>query len=68
MIANNIWKLIGDMIEWAFAPYDALRLGTDNWWSSNIVSWILIVVGLISLIYWMGQMYRYKRSGKEDSA
>ncbi len=68
MIANNIWKLIGDMIEWAFAPYDALRLGTDNWWSSNIVSWALIVVGLISLIYWMGQMYRYKRSGKEDSA
>ncbi len=68
MIANNIWKLIGDMIEWAFAPYDVLRLGTDNWWSSNIISWILIVVGLISLIYWMGQMYSYKRSGKEDSA
>ncbi len=68
MLANNIWKLIENLIEWTFAPFDALRLDTDNWWTSNIVSWVLIVVGFIALFYWLNQMYGYKRSGKEDSA
>ena len=69
MLANNIWKLIGQLFEKIiFAPYDMLRHGTDNWWTSNLVSWILVLIGFIALFYWMDKMYGYKRNGKEDEA
>ena len=68
MLANNIWKLIGKLFEWAFYPYETLRRGTDSWWTSNIVSWILIGIGFIAFIYWMSMMFRFKREGKEDEA
>jgi len=60
MLANNIWKLIGDLF---------LRLGTDDsWWVSNAVSWVLIATGLIAMVYWVSTMFSYKRQGKEDVA
>jgi hypothetical protein len=69
MLANNIWKLIGDLFEWMFKPFEYLRLDTnDSWWTSNIVSWILIIIGLTAMIYWVGTMFGYKRQGKEDIA
>lgn len=69
MLANNIWKLIGQLFEKIlFAPYDAFRHGSDNWWTSNFINWILIIIGFIALFYWMSKMYSYKRNGKEDEA
>ena len=68
MLANNIWKLTGELIEKSLAVYESLRLGSDNWWTSNIVSWIFIGIFFISLFYWMGQMFGYNRNGKEDVA
>jgi len=68
MLANNIWKLTGELIEKALAPYEAIRLGADNWWTSNSISWIFIGIGLIALFYWMGQMFSFKKNGKEDIA
>jgi hypothetical protein len=69
MLANNIWKLIGWVFEnFIFAPFDMLRHGSSNWWTSNIVSWILILIGFIALFYWMSKMYSFKRNGKEDEA
>jgi len=68
MLANNIWKLTGELFEWAFAPFEALRRGTDSWWISNIVSILLILVGFMMFAYWMKLMYGYKRAGKEDEA
>jgi hypothetical protein len=49
-----------------FAPYDALRLGVDSWWMSNIVSWTLTLIGFIALIYWMGELKKYNDNGEED--
>jgi hypothetical protein len=68
MLANNLWKLIGNLIEMSFAPFEALRLGSDSWWGSNIISWIFIGTGFIALFYWMSQMFGFKKNGKEDSA
>lgn len=69
MLANNIWKLLAGLFENVlFLPYDLLRKGTSGWWSSNTVSWILILIGFVALFYWMGQMLKYKREGKEDIA
>ena len=49
-----------------FAPYDALRLGVDNWWLSNIVSWILFAIGIVAFVYWMRQLSIFNASGEED--
>ena len=51
-----------------FAPYDALRLGTDSWWMSNIVSWALTLIGFIAFIYWMGQLKKFNDNGEEDKS
>ncbi len=68
MLANNIWKIIGELIDKGLAPYKTLRLHTHGWWDSNLVSWIFISIGLIALLYWMNQMFGFKKSGKEDVA
>lgn len=68
MLANNIWKLTGKLFEWAFGPYEFLRRDVDSWWGSNIVSWILMGIGLIALLYWMNMMFQFKKEGKEDEA
>ncbi|MCB0457600.1 MAG: uracil phosphoribosyltransferase [Flavobacteriaceae bacterium] len=49
-----------------FAPYDALRLGVDNWWISNIVSWILLLIGFVAFFYWMKQLSIFNANGEED--
>ena len=68
MLANNIWKIIGDLIVDSLGVYESLRLGGHNWWGSNVVSWIFIGIGLIALFYWMNLMFSFKKSGKEDVA
>jgi uncharacterized membrane protein YqaE (UPF0057 family) len=68
MIANNIWKIIGDYTEKVLLqPYEVLRHSGD-WWTSNIVNIILFAMGVIMGLWWMAQMFKYKRTGKEDEA
>lgn len=69
MLANNIWELLGKLFENVlFIPYNFFRLGLKGWWTSNIMNWMLIIIGFIALFYWMGQMFQYKKNGKEDVA
>ena len=52
-----------------FAPFDALRaLELDNWWASNIVSWILTVIGLVAFVYWMLQLKKADDNNEEDKS
>jgi hypothetical protein len=51
-----------------FAPYDALRLGVDSWWMSNIVSWLLTLIGFVAFFYWMGELKKYNDNGEEDKS
>lgn len=66
MIANNIFKAIGDFCtNILFAPFDALR-GLDNWWTSNILNFGFVIVFLVLLAYWMRESIRFKKEGTED--
>ncbi len=69
MLANNIWTLLASLFENVlFLPYDFFRKDVSGWWTSNVISWVLILTGFVALFYWMGQMFKYKREGKEDVA
>ena len=49
-----------------FAPYDALRLGTDSWAISNVLNWILMIIGFVAFIYWVGQLKKFNKNNEED--
>ncbi len=52
-----------------FAPYDALRaIEPSNWWGANIVSWVLILIGFVAMVYWIGQLKKYDAEGTEDKS
>lgn len=62
---EGIQSLAEDIL---FAPFDALRLGVDNWWVSNIISWILFAIGVVAFIYWMGQLKKFNDNNEEDKS
>ena len=69
MIAFNIFTWIGELFtEVLFVPFNALRLGDTNWWSSNIINWIFLAVLIVLLWYWMKESRRFVREGTEDRA
>ena len=49
-----------------FAPFDALRLGTESWTMSNIVNWLLMIIGFVACIYWMLQLKKFNANNEED--
>ena len=52
-----------------FAPFDALRsLELKNWYASNVMSCLFLVIGLIAFVYWMGQLKKFNDSGEEDKS
>lgn len=52
-----------------FAPFDALRsLELENWFASNVMSWLFLTIGLIAFVYWMGQLKKFNDSGEEDKS
>ena len=62
MIANNIFRAIGNFCtEYAFAIYDAFRF-TKGWWASNLVNTVIILIGFVATFYWLGQMSKHAKS------
>lgn len=52
-----------------FAPYDALRaLELENWFLANIVSWLFLIIGLVAMVYWMGQLKMFNDNNEEDKS
>jgi hypothetical protein len=52
-----------------FMPYDALRsLELNNWWLANIVSWLLMAIGLVAFVYWMLQLKKFNDNNEEDKS
>lgn len=53
--------------EVAFAPFDALRrMELESWWASNMVSWILVLIGFVAFFYWMNELAKYNANNEED--
>ena len=45
-----------------FKPFDALRLlELDNWWMSNIVSWLLTIIGIVAIVYWLNELRKFDK-------
>ena len=52
-----------------FAPFDALMtIELNNWWAANIMSWLLIVTGIIAFTYWMLQLKKFDNNNEEDKS
>ncbi|MCF6296607.1 MAG: uracil phosphoribosyltransferase [Flavobacteriaceae bacterium] len=65
MIANNIFRAIGDFCTAIlFPPYKAFRL-TDGWWSSNIINIVFISIGMLLFLYWLVQLQKFQKAGEE---
>lgn len=61
MIANNIFRAIGDFCtEYAFAVYDMFRF-TEGWWASNLVNLVIFFLGTVSFFYWLGEMLKHSK-------
>ncbi len=50
-----------------FWPYDFFRF-MDNWWTSNIINWIFVVIGAVAMVYWLMQLKKFDDSGEEDKS
>lgn len=62
MIANNIFKAIGDFFtNVLFVPYNSVR-EMDNWWLQNTANWIFIIITFIAFFYWLNELVKYKRA------
>lgn len=69
MIASNIFRWIGSLFtDILFIPFNTLRKGDFNWWSSNIINWIFLGVLLVLFWYWMKESAKFLREGTEDRA
>lgn len=61
MTWKGFWEGIASLFEdILFLPYDALRsLELDNWWLANIFSWILLILGIVAFVYWLGKLKKF---------
>jgi uncharacterized membrane protein len=54
-------------VDVVFAPFDMLRsMAPESWFLSNIMSWILMTIGFVAFIYWMGQLKKFNDNNEED--
>ncbi len=61
MLANNIFRTIGDFFtNDLFVPFETLRF-IDNWWIQNTLNWVFIAVAFIALFYWIGELNKHNR-------
>ena len=54
-------------VNFLFLPYDFFRF-MENWWASNIVNWILFLIGCVAFVYWMMQLKAFDDSNEEDKS
>ena len=50
-----------------FLPYEALRF-LESWWASNIVNWLLLIIGFVAAVYWILQLKKYDDNNEEDKS
>ena len=50
-----------------FWPYDFFRF-MSNWWASNVVNWIFVILGAIAMVYWLMQLKKFDDRGEEDKS
>ncbi len=50
-----------------FWPYDFFRF-MQNWWTSNIVNWLFMIIGSVAMVYWLMQLKKFNDNQEEDKS
>lgn len=52
-----------------FVPFNILReTELENWWMANLVTWIFLVILVVSFTYWMLQLKSFNDNNEEDKS
>lgn len=50
-------------------PLDGIReMELSNWFLSNGLNWLFVLIGFVALIYWLIQLKNYNDEGTEDKS
>lgn len=65
---KSFFEGISDLfVNHLFAPFDYFRF-MHNWWASNTINWIFVILGFAAFIYWMGQLKIFHDNHEEDTS
>jgi heme/copper-type cytochrome/quinol oxidase subunit 4 len=63
---NGIQELFETIL---FVPFNTLReTELENWWISNIVTWVFLLILIVSFSYWMLELKKFSDSNEEDKS
>jgi heme/copper-type cytochrome/quinol oxidase subunit 4 len=63
---NGIQELFETVL---FVPFNILReTELENWWISNIVTWVFLLILIVSFSYWMLELKKFSDSNEEDKS
>lgn len=63
-----LFEAIEDLfVNLLFAPFDMFRF-MESWWTSNMVNWLLAIIGMVAFVYWMLELKKYNDNGEEDKS
>ena len=63
---NGIQELFETVL---FVPFNVLReTELENWWISNIVTWIFLLILIVSFSYWMFELKKFSDNNEEDKS
>jgi heme/copper-type cytochrome/quinol oxidase subunit 4 len=63
---NGIQELFETVL---FVPFNTLReTELENWWISNIVTWVFLLILIVSFSYWMLELKKFSDSNEEDKS
>ena len=63
---NGIQELFETVL---FVPFNILReTELENWWMSNIVTWIFLLILIVSFSYWMFELKKFSDNNEEDKS
>jgi hypothetical protein len=67
LIRDIIYGIEDLFVNYLFFPFDFLRITElDNWWISNFMTWISVVVFICAFTYWMLQLKKFDDNKEED--
>ena len=63
---NGIQELFETVL---FVPFNTLReTELENWWISNIVTWVFLLIQIVSFSYWMLELKKFSDNNEEDKS
>ena len=63
---NGIQELFETVL---FVPFNILReTELENWWISNIVTWLFLLILIVSFSYWMFELKKFSDNNEEDKS